>query len=156
MGQIISQNRLIKIRESLRKQGKVVVFTNGCFDIIHRGHVEYLAKAKKLGDILIIGLNSDKSVQKLKGPGRPIIKMPDRAIVLSHLDMVDYIVEFGAPTPRALIGKLLPDILVKGGDYRASDVVGAKEVKTAGGKVVIIPFVKGRSSTKIISDIMRL
>jgi rfaE bifunctional protein nucleotidyltransferase chain/domain len=156
MCKIVSQNQFAKIRNSLRKQGKVVVFTNGCFDIIHRGHVEYLAKAKKLGDILIIGLNSDSSVRKLKGKGRPVIKMPDRAIVLSHLDMVDYIVEFGALTPKALIKKLLPDILVKGGDYNPDNIVGADDVKAAGGRVTTIPFVKGRSSSGIIAQLMKL
>jgi rfaE bifunctional protein nucleotidyltransferase chain/domain len=156
MGQIVSQNQLVNIRKSLRKNGKVVVFTNGCFDIIHRGHVEYLAKAKKMGDILIIGLNSDKSVRRLKGAGRPVVKMPDRAIVLAHLDMVDYVVEFGSLTPKALISKLLPDILVKGGDYSPEDIVGASEVKSSGGKVVTIPLVKGRSTTGMISKISKL
>ena len=127
-----------------------MVFTNGCFDIIHRGHVEYLAKAKKLGDILIIGLNTDKSVAKLKGSGRPVVRLKDRAVVMSHLDMVDYVTSFGTLTPKALISKLLPDILVKGGDYKPDEIVGAKEVKAAGGKVVVIPFLKGRSTSEII------
>jgi rfaE bifunctional protein nucleotidyltransferase chain/domain len=156
MGQIIPQDKLVKIRQALRKQGKTVVFTNGCFDIIHRGHVEYLTKAKKLGDILIIGLNSDSSVRKLKGAGRPVVGLPDRAIVLSHLDMVDYVTVFGTLTPKTLIAKLLPDILVKGGDYKIADIVGATEIKAAGGKVVTIPFVKGRSSSQIISAIRKL
>ena len=156
MGQIVSQTQAAKIRKVLKKQGKRVVFTNGCFDIIHRGHVEYLAKAKKLGDVLIIGLNNDSSVRRLKGPGRPLIKLSDRAVVLSHLDMVDYVVIFGSLTPKALIARLLPDVLVKGGDYRAADLVGAKEVTAARGRVVTIPLVGGRSSTKIISAIRRL
>lgn len=156
MGIIVKQNKMAKIRQSLRKKRKVVVFTNGCFDIIHRGHVEYLAAAKKLGDILIIGLNSDRSVRKLKGPNRPVVKMPDRAIILSHLDMVDYVVEFGTKTPKALISKLLPDILVKGGDYNPDNIVGAKEVRDAGGRVLTIPLVKGRSTTSLISKIRKL
>jgi rfaE bifunctional protein nucleotidyltransferase chain/domain len=156
MGKIVTQNKLQKIRTILKKRGQVVVFTNGCFDIIHRGHVEYLAKAKRMGDILIIGINSDKSVRRLKGPGRPVVKMPDRAIVLSHLDMVDYVVEFGTLTPKALITKLLPDILVKGGDYAPENIVGASEVKSAGGKVVTIPLVKGRSTSGMISKISKL
>jgi rfaE bifunctional protein nucleotidyltransferase chain/domain len=156
MGKIVTQKKLEKIRAELKNQGKRVVFTNGCFDIIHRGHIEYLAKARKMGDILIIGLNSDKSVRQLKGAGRPVVKMPDRAIVLAHLDMVDYVVEFGTQTPKALITKLLPDILVKGGDYSPENIVGASEVKSAGGKVVIIPFVKGRSTTGMISKISKL
>jgi rfaE bifunctional protein nucleotidyltransferase chain/domain len=156
MGIIVTQNQMTKIRQSLRKKRKIVVFTNGCFDIIHRGHVEYLAAAKKLGDFLIIGLNSDSSVRKLKGAKRPVVKMPDRAIILSHLDMVDYVVEFGTLTPKTLIAKLLPDILVKGGDYNPDDIVGAKEVKAAGGKVLTIPLVKGRSTTSLISKIRKL
>lgn len=156
MGKIVTQDQMVKIRRSLKRHGKIVVFTNGCFDIIHRGHVEYLAAAKKLGDILIIGLNSDRSVRKLKGPNRPIIRMPDRAIIISHLDMVDYVVEFGTLTPKLLISKLLPDILVKGGDYNPEDIVGAKEVKAAGGKVLTIPLVKGRSTTGLIDIINRL
>ena len=156
MGIIVTQNRMAKIRHSLRKKRKIVVFTNGCFDIIHRGHVEYLASAKKLGDILVIGLNSDSSVKKLKGAKRPVMRMPDRAIILSHLDMVDYVVEFGTLTPKTLIAKLLPDILVKGGDYDPDDIVGAKEVKAAGGKVLTIPLIKGRSTTSLISKIRKL
>jgi rfaE bifunctional protein nucleotidyltransferase chain/domain len=156
MGQIISQDQLVKVRNACRKQGNTVVFTNGCFDIIHRGHVEYLAKAKKLGDVLIIGLNSDSSVRNLKGDGRPVVGLPDRAIVLSHLDMVDYVTVFGTLTPKALITKLLPDILVKGGDYKTADIVGACEVKAAGGKVITIPFIKGRSSSQIIAAIRKL
>ena len=156
MGQIISQNKLAKIRQALRQQGKTVVFTNGCFDIIHRGHVEYLSKAKKLGDVLIIGLNSDSSVRKLKGAGRPVVKLPDRAIVLSHLDMVDYVTVFGTATPKNLIAKLLPDILVKGGDYKIADVIGANEVISARGKAITIPFIKGRSTSKIYDTILSL
>jgi rfaE bifunctional protein nucleotidyltransferase chain/domain len=156
MGKIVTQTKLEKIRAELKNRGKRVVFTNGCFDIIHRGHIEYLAKAKKLGDILIIGINSDKSVRRLKGAGRPVVKMPDRAIVLAHLDMVDYVVEFGTKTPKALITKLLPDILVKGGDYSPENIVGASEVKSIGGKVVTIPLVKGRSTTGMISKISKL
>jgi D-beta-D-heptose 7-phosphate kinase/D-beta-D-heptose 1-phosphate adenosyltransferase len=156
MGKIVSQAEAIAIRKTCRRQGKVVVFTNGCFDIIHRGHIEYLVKAKKLGDILMVGLNSDNSVRKLKGIGRPVIKMPDRAIVLSRLDMVDYVTVFASLTPQKLIGRLLPDILVKGGDYKIADIVGVKEVKAAGGRVVTIPLARGRSSSKIISKIKSL
>lgn len=151
MGKIVSQNELIKIRKICKRKKQKVVFTNGCFDIIHRGHVEYLAKAQKLGDILIVALNNDLSVRKLKGRGRPAMKLTDRAFVMSHLDMVDYVTSFGALTPRAIISKLLPDILVKGGDYKADEIIGAKEVRAAGGKVVVVPFIKGYSSSKIIS-----
>ncbi len=156
MGKIVSQSELIKIRKSLKRKGQTVVFTNGCFDIIHRGHVEYLAKAKKLGDVLIVALNTDSSVRKLKGKNRPITKLADRALIMSHLDMVDYVTSFGAETPKAIISKLLPDILVKGGDYKPDDIVGASEVRAAGGKVKVIPFVKGRSSSGLINKIERL
>lgn len=154
MKKIISQSELVKIRKTCKRKGQTVVFTNGCFDLLHRGHIEYLAKAKKLGDILIIGLNSDKSVTRLKGRGRPIIRYNDRAYIISHLDMVDYIVPFGSLTPKALITKLLPDILVKGGDYKPDDIVGAKEVIASGGKVVVIKYIKGRSSSGIV-DVIR-
>lgn len=156
MGKIVSQTELIKIRKALRRMSQTVVFTNGCFDIIHRGHVEYLAKAKKLGDILIVALNTDSSVRKLKGKSRPVTKLADRAFIMSHLDMVDYVTSFGSDTPQAIISKLLPDILVKGGDYKPDDIVGAKEVRASGGRVKVIPFVKGRSSSGIISQILKL
>ncbi|MCP4580110.1 MAG: D-glycero-beta-D-manno-heptose 1-phosphate adenylyltransferase [candidate division Zixibacteria bacterium] len=150
MGKIITQTQAIKIRRACKRKKQTVVFTNGCFDLIHRGHVEYLAKAKKLGDILIVALNTDSSVRKLKGKGRPITNLADRACIMSHLDMVDYVTSFGTETSKAIISKLLPDILVKGGDYKPDEIVGADDVRAAGGKVVVIPFVKGRSSSGII------
>jgi len=130
-----------------------VVFTNGCFDIIHRGHVEYLAKARKLGDLLIVGLNGDSSVRKLKGKGRPVISQRDRAFILSHLDMVDYVVVFDTLTPKRLIRKMAPDILVKGGDYDPQTIVGAADVRAFGGKVVTLPYIPGRSSSAIIDSV---
>lgn len=155
MGKIVSQSQFLKIRKACRRKGQKVVFTNGCFDLIHRGHVEYLAKAKKLGDILIVALNTDASVRRLKGAGRPLTKLADRAYIMSHLDMVDYVTSFGADTPQAIIAKILPDILVKGSDYNPDDIVGAKEVREAGGKVVVIPFVKGHSSSGIIKRLKK-
>ena len=155
MGKIISQAEAAKIRKACRRKKQKVVFTNGCFDVIHRGHVEYLARAKKLGDILIVALNTDSSVRRLKGRNRPIIKFADRAYIISHLDMVDYVTSFGALTPKAIIAGLLPDVLVKGGDYKADEIVGAGDVRRAGGEVVVIPFVKGRSSTDIIASLTR-
>ena len=155
MGKIISQTEAVKIRRTCRRNKKKVVFTNGCFDMIHRGHVEYLAKAKKLGDILIVALNTDISVRKLKGNSRPVMRLADRSYIMSHLDMVDYVTSFGALTPKAIIANLLPDILVKGGDYKAEEIVGADDVRKAGGKVVVIPFVKGRSSSDIIKKLKR-
>jgi rfaE bifunctional protein nucleotidyltransferase chain/domain len=155
MGKVISQAEALKVRQACRRKNQTVVFTNGCFDIIHRGHVEYLAKAKKLGDILIVALNTDSSVRKLKGKARPVMKLADRAYIMTHLDMVDYVTSFGTLTPKAIIASLLPDILVKGGDYEADEIVGADDVRKAGGKVVVIPFVKGRSSSDIIKKLKR-
>jgi D-beta-D-heptose 7-phosphate kinase/D-beta-D-heptose 1-phosphate adenosyltransferase len=133
----------------VKAEGKKIVFTNGCFDILHRGHVEYLAKAKKLGDILVVGLNSDSSVKCIKGPKRPVNSEKDRAIVLSGLESVDYIVIFKEDTPYELIKVLKPDVLVKGGDWKPEDIVGNDLVK----KVVSISFVKGYSTTKLLCKI---
>lgn len=133
-----------------RPRKDVVVFTNGCFDILHRGHVEYLAHAKSLGSRLVVGVNSDRSVKALKGPGRPINTLEDRAVVLAALASVDAVVEFDQDTPRELIAALRPDVLVKGGDYSADQVVGSKEVIESGGRVVIAPLVPGRSTTGLL------
>ncbi len=141
---------LANILDRKRREGKRIIFTNGCFDILHIGHIRYLRKAKALGDILVIGLNSDSSVRKIKGRSRPINNQRDRAEVLSSLPFVDYIVLFSEPTPVKLIKELKPDTLVKGGDWRVSDIVGADFVRARGGKVVTIPFVKGHSTTSLI------
>lgn len=127
-----------------------LVFTNGCFDILHRGHVEYLYAARALGDALVIGVNTDASVRRLKGEGRPVVSLEDRLYVLAGLACVDAVTPFEEDTPRDLIAALSPDVLVKGGDYRPEDVVGSDEVRTAGGQVRILPFVGGRSTTGII------
>jgi rfaE bifunctional protein nucleotidyltransferase chain/domain len=127
-----------------------VVFTNGCFDVLHRGHVEYLAAARRMGDVLVVGVNSDDSVCRLKGPGRPINPEGDRATVLAALEAVDAVTLFSEDTPLALIQRLLPDVLVKGGDYEVSNIVGASEVAAAGGEVVVVPLVPGRSTTNIL------
>ncbi|CAN5830113.1 hypothetical protein BH23GEM6_BH23GEM6_25420 [soil metagenome] len=127
-----------------------VVFTNGCFDLIHRGHVEYLAAARALGDALVVGLNSDSSVRRLKGSGRPVNREEDRALVLASLEAVDAVVLFGDDTPIQLIRALLPAVLVKGGDYTIDSIVGAPEVIAAGGEVVVAPLVPGRSTTSIL------
>jgi D-beta-D-heptose 7-phosphate kinase/D-beta-D-heptose 1-phosphate adenosyltransferase len=139
--------------EKWRAEEKVIVFTNGCFDIIHRGHVDYLAKAKSMGDILVLGLNSDKSVKKLKGAGRPFVGEKDRAIVLSQLVPVDAVSVFEEETPLKLIKLVMPDILAKGGDYTPDTIVGRKEVEHYGGTVVAIPLVEGRSTTGLIEKI---
>lgn len=147
-------NTLTKIRQRVKKEGKKVVFTNGCFDILHRGHVEYLEKAKKLGDILIVGLNSDESVKKIKGEKRPIVPQDDRAFVLSALSCVDYVCIFEEETPEELIRKLVPDVLVKGADWEKEDIVGRDIVEDRGGQVITIPEVEGRSTKKIINTII--
>jgi D-beta-D-heptose 7-phosphate kinase/D-beta-D-heptose 1-phosphate adenosyltransferase len=137
----------------LRKNGKKIVFTNGCFDILHAGHVHYLEQAKELGDELVVGLNSDSSVKTLKGPSRPINNLEQRAKVLSSLKCVDRIVSFADETPIKLIKEIKPDVLVKGGDYKVKDVVGHKEVRSWGGEVKIIPLVPGLSTTNIIKKL---
>ncbi|UCC78383.1 MAG: D-glycero-beta-D-manno-heptose 1-phosphate adenylyltransferase [Candidatus Zixiibacteriota bacterium] len=147
---IVSRKMAVAIRENLKRRKKVVVFTNGCFDIIHSGHAVYLDRARRLGDFLIVGLNTDKSVRRLKGKNRPIISFRERALLLSYLSPVDLVVGFGDDTPLNLINHLKPDILAKGADYRISEIVGAPEVKSWGGRVVRIPLVKGRSTSQII------
>ncbi len=130
-----------------------VVFTNGCFDILHRGHVEYLNAARALGDVLVLGLNSDDSVRRLKGPDRPLNHQDDRAIVAASLACVDAVTLFEEDTPRELIAALVPDVLVKGGDYTVDQVVGRAEVEAAGGRVVILPYLEGRSTTSLVQRI---
>ncbi len=139
--------------ERLRCAGRTVVFTNGCFDLLHAGHVSYLQRARALGDVLVLGLNSDASVRRLKGEQRPLVRQEDRAQVMAALACVDYVVIFAEDTPLNLITALRPDILVKGGDYRADDVVGAAEVRGWGGRVEIIDFVPERSTTALVERI---
>ena len=141
--------------EQWKANGNKVVFTNGCFDIIHRGHIEVLARTADLGDKLIIGLNSNQSIQKLKGKDRPIIDEQSRAILLAALSFVDAIVLFSEDTPLKLISTLLPDVLAKGGDYEIETIVGHKIVQQNGGKVKIVPFIDGFSSTTIIDKIKK-
>ncbi len=137
------------VRRFGRPRAGRVVFTNGCFDLLHRGHVEVLRGARGLGDVLVVGLNSDASVRRLKGPPRPLVHQDDRALVLASLEAVDAVTVFDEDTPRELIAALLPDVLVKGGDYRAEEVVGRREVEEAGGEVRILPLVEGRSSSAL-------
>jgi D-beta-D-heptose 7-phosphate kinase/D-beta-D-heptose 1-phosphate adenosyltransferase len=132
-----------------------VVFTNGCFDLLHPGHVEYLHRARRLGDLLVVGVNSDASVRRLKGPERPWVDERARALTLAGLTSVDLVTIFAEDTPRELIAELLPDVLVKGGDYRAEDVVGREEVEASGGRVEIVPFLDGYSTTALIERIRR-
>jgi rfaE bifunctional protein nucleotidyltransferase chain/domain len=132
-------------------RGRTVVFTNGCFDLLHPGHIEYLAQASALGDVLIVGLNADASVQRLKGAGRPLMAEADRAAMLAGLRSVDVVTLFDEDTPLELIGALLPDVLVKGGDYDLDGIVGREVVEEAGGDVRVLPFVEGYSTTGVLT-----
>jgi D-beta-D-heptose 7-phosphate kinase/D-beta-D-heptose 1-phosphate adenosyltransferase len=151
---VSAQHKIVGREELVDRLGRPrserIVFTNGCFDVLHRGHVEYLESARGLGDLLVVGLNTDDSVRRLKGPTRPVNPEDDRAYVLAGLAAVDYVTFFAEDTPRDLIVALLPDVLVKGGDYRKEDIVGGAEVEAAGGEVVVAPLVPGRSTTAIL------
>jgi len=136
-----------------RAQGKRIVFTNGCFDLLHPGHIDYLEKARALGDVLIVGLNDDDSIRRLKGASRPINPLSDRARMLSALRPVDMVVSFPEDTPLKLIQSLMPDVLVKGGDYKPDDIIGARDVRMNGGEVVVMPFVDGHSTSSLIERI---
>ncbi|MCX5754133.1 MAG: D-glycero-beta-D-manno-heptose 1-phosphate adenylyltransferase [Candidatus Krumholzibacteria bacterium] len=149
----LSRSALARFRARNRK--KTIVFTNGCFDILHRGHVEILRKAKRLGDILVVGLNSDASVRRLKGRGRPLAGEKDRAFVLAALEAVDRVVIFGEDTPFEAIRALEPDVLVKGAEYGRGEIVGAGFVEERGGRVVRVPMRKGFSTTSLIEKIRR-
>jgi D-beta-D-heptose 7-phosphate kinase/D-beta-D-heptose 1-phosphate adenosyltransferase len=150
---ILSRETMRKERERLRAEGKVFVFTNGCFDILHAGHVDYLAFARRQGDVLAVGLNSDRSVRQLKGPPRPVVPQEDRATLLAALEVVDYVVIFDEVEVLSLITELLPDILVKGED-RSDWVCGREVVEQHGGRVVLAPVTKPRSTTGIIGSIL--
>jgi rfaE bifunctional protein nucleotidyltransferase chain/domain len=145
---IVSPARLITLLKKSKK--KKVVFTNGCFDLLHAGHVTYLEKARKAGDLLIVALNTDSSTRRLKGPTRPLNPLSDRAKVIAALESVSFVTWFDDDTPLRLIQKVLPQVLVKGGDYKPKDIVGYREVIENGGQVKVISFLKGRSTTKII------
>lgn len=148
---IVAQEFFVQNEERLHQQK--IVFTNGCFDILHRGHVTYLAQARQMGDLLVVGLNSDASVRRLKGPERPVNDEQSRALLLAALEMVDYVVLFEEDTPYNLILKVKPDLLVKGGDYDIDNIVGADFVRQRGGEVHTIPFVQGFSSSSIIDHL---
>lgn len=139
--------------QPLRSRGGRVAFTNGCFDLLHPGHVRYLAAARALGDALVVGLNTDASVRRLKGPGRPIFTLGERAEVLAALAAVDHLVAFDEDTPRSLIVALAPDVLVKGADWALADIVGHEEVQAAGGRVERIDVVPGVSTTELLRRI---
>ncbi len=152
---IRSRRELLMIIKDLKVKGTRIVFTNGCFDLLHIGHVRYLEKAKALGDVLVVGVNSDSSVRKLKGPKRPILPEEERAGILSGLGCVDYITIFSEMDPLKLITSLRPDVLVKGGDWTKEQTVGKEVVERSGGKVVILPFIKGASTSNLIYTILK-
>ena len=150
IGKILSLDELLGAREDLRTASKTVVFTNGVFDLLHVGHVRYLAAARELGDTLVVAINSDRAVRQLKGDDRPVINESERAEILAALRPVDFVVIFDDLSPRSLISELLPDVLVKGGDYGLDEIHGREEVEAAGGRVVSLPFVEGASTSGMI------
>ena len=155
MGKILSSEVLQEIVQELKRKGLKIVFTNGCFDILHPGHVSYLRRARQLGDVLVVGVNSDRSVREIKGEQRPILTEKERCEILSGLESVSFVTVFDESTPRQLILSILPDVLVKGGDWGIDEIVGREEVETAGGQVLAIPFEPGLSTSAIIDRILR-
>ena len=149
-----SLSGLKSICKQLRAEGKKIVFTNGCFDLIHAGHLDYLSKAKAMGDVLIVGLNSDDSVKRLKGKMRPILMEPERSFILSNLTPVDYVILFDEDTPQKIIEELMPDVLVKGADWAIDDIAGADMVIANGGEVKTVKLVNDQSTSKIIQKIV--
>ncbi len=149
------ERELLPLIEKLKNEGKKIVMTNGCFDLLHIGHVRYLQKAKQQGDILVVGLNTDQSTQSLKGPNRPLIPEAERAEILAALACVDYVVLFDEPTPLRLIEHIRPHVLVKGGDWEPHRIVGAQTVEQSGGKVLSIPLTPGRSTSNLIEMILK-
>jgi D-beta-D-heptose 7-phosphate kinase/D-beta-D-heptose 1-phosphate adenosyltransferase len=155
MGIILTTNELINIRKAIKNNNKKVVFTNGCFDILHKGHIDYLNESKKLGDYLVVGINSDESVRKLKGPKRPILPQEERAFIISNLIAVDFTCIFNEETPLQLIEQVLPDYLVKGADWAIDAVVGKEIVENSGGKVMTITLTPNKSTTNLIETILK-
>jgi len=153
MTKVLTRRSLQRRLDTLRRQGKRIVFTNGCFDLIHPGHVRYLRAAKRLGDVLVVALNSDASVRRLKGPSRPLVPERDRCEVMAALEMVDYVTIFDEDTPYELIKQLQPDVLVKGGDWKPDDIVGADVVRARGGVVRSLRFAPGYSTTRLVDRI---
>ncbi len=147
---ILSGEDLLAERAGLRAAGKKLVFTNGVFDILHVGHVRYLEQARALGDALVVAINSDRTVRELKGAGRPLMNQDERAEILGAMRAVSYVTIFDDVSPRALIAELLPDVLVKGGDYALDEIHGREEVEAAGGRVISLPFVEGVSTTRLL------
>jgi D-beta-D-heptose 7-phosphate kinase/D-beta-D-heptose 1-phosphate adenosyltransferase len=154
-GKLLSRRTLIARVRALQRAGRTVVFTNGCFDLLHLGHVRYLEAARKLGDVLVVGVNSDASVRRLKGPQRPLVGEKDRAQVLAALAAVDWVTIFSEDTPYELIAALRPDVLVKGGDWQVADIVGADLVRAYGGRVRSLPYLPGYSTTALVRRIAK-
>lgn len=155
MDKILHRDVLKKKLDALRKKGKKIAFTNGCFDILHVGHVRYLREAKKTADVLVLALNSDSSVRSIKGEKRPLVSEQERAEVLAALEFIDFVTIFHELTPLELINYLKPDVLIKGGDWPEEKVVGREEVKQWGGRVSIIPEVEGKSTTHVVDKIIK-
>ncbi|HEB35758.1 MAG TPA: D-glycero-beta-D-manno-heptose 1-phosphate adenylyltransferase [Candidatus Aminicenantes bacterium] len=145
---------LVKIRNQLKHMGKKVVFTNGCFDLLHSGHIHLFREARKKGDVFIVAVNDDFSLRKIKGASRPIFPLKERIEILTAIEDIDYLASFSEETPQKIIARLLPDVLVKGGDWKPEEVVGKREVEDAGGEVEIIPYLEGRSSSDIVKRIV--
>ena len=150
----VTLDEFIKIRKELKEKNKKLVFTNGCFDILHAGHVDYLNKARQFGDAMIVALNSDASVKRIKGPLRPIVNQEERAFIISNLKCVDYVTFFEEDTPKEIIDKIIPDILVKGADWKIENIVGRDTVVNNGGEVKTIDFINFQSTSKIIETII--
>ena len=152
-GKLKSLDEIVEITAQARRNGQIVVFTNGCFDILHRGHVHVLRKAKAAGDLLIVGLNSDRSVKAIKGAARPVFPESDRIELIAAMEMVDYVLVFDEPDPYKLIATIRPAVLAKGGDWSKTEIIGADLVEQWGGRVAVVPYLKGFSTSEIIERI---
>ncbi len=156
MGQVVTRENLVRLVQQRKHDGERVVFTNGCFDLLHPGHIRLLEECRSLGDALIVAINTDASVRRNKGPKRPLIPEQERAEVLAALAAVDYVTVFDEPTPREIVSELLPHILVKGNDWGPAEIVGREEVEAAGGEVISIPLEPGYSTTRLVERIVQL
>jgi D-beta-D-heptose 7-phosphate kinase/D-beta-D-heptose 1-phosphate adenosyltransferase len=154
-GKLKSHDEIVEIAAAARQRGQTVVFTNGCFDVLHRGHVHVLRQAKAAGDLLIVGLNSDNSVRQIKGDKRPVLAQTDRVELIAAMEMVDYVVVFDEPEPTKLIAAIKPNVLAKGGDWSLDKIVGAELVQQSGGRVAVIPYLQGFSTSEIIERIVK-
>ncbi|MGH9727758.1 MAG: D-glycero-beta-D-manno-heptose 1-phosphate adenylyltransferase [Candidatus Acidiferrales bacterium] len=156
MGRVVTQDKLMRRLAEAKRRGQRVVFTNGCYDLLHPGHIRLLESSRELGDVLVLALNSDRSVRENKGANRPITPEDERAEIAAALAAVDYVALFDEPTPREIIARVLPDVLVKGSDWGADEIVGREEVEAAGGRVVSIPLEPGYSTSSVIESILKI